>query len=64
MAIPTPIAFTTTMRARAKAAKTATMIAAALVIRLPVRSRPSATLRRLSPVRCHSSRMRERSRTS
>src|SRR5262249_12261046 len=41
IAIPTPIALTTRIFARAKAAKTATMIAAALVMRLPVCSRPS-----------------------
>src|SRR5258708_38887228 len=55
IAIPRPIAFTTTTVARVKAAKTATMIAAALVISPPVLSSPSATEWGLSAVRRYSS---------
>ena len=47
-----------------KLPKTTTMIAAAAVMTLAVAARPSATDVRLSPVRCHSSRMRESRNTS
>ena len=50
--------------ASAKAANTDTMMAAALVMRRPVRSSPSATARVLSPVRSYSSCIRVSMSTS
>lgn len=61
---PTPIALTTTTRANANAMNAVTMIAAALVISRPLRSRPSATARVVSPVRRYSSFMRASISTS
>ena len=47
-----------------KLPNTTTMMAAAAVMTRAVEARPSATEVRLSPVRSHSSRMRERRNTS
>ena len=58
IASPTPMALMITTLARANARKTATMIAAAPVISLPLFSRPIATAAWLSPVRLYSSWMR------
>lgn len=52
------------MRASAKAANTAIMIAAALVMRPAVFSSPSSTAHVLSRVRAHASFMRASMRTS
>ena len=61
MAMATPMALTMMTLAKAKAAKTTTMMAAALVMRRPLRARPSVTARVLSPWASHSSwtRLRE-----
>jgi len=64
MPIPTPTAWMMTDRASPKPKNTVAMIAAAPVIKRPVRSRPTATARALSPFRSYSSRTRLSSRTS
>jgi hypothetical protein len=61
---PMPISLSTRSSSRMKLPKTNTMMAAAAVITLAVEARPSATAVRLSPVRIHSSRMRESRNTS
>jgi hypothetical protein len=55
---PTPIIFTNTMPEVANAPTTTTSSRAALVMMPPVRCRPSATARVLSPVRSYSSLIR------
>ena len=64
MPIPTPTALMITESAKAKAKKTAAMIAPAHVMSRPVRSSPAPTARMLSPVRSYSSRTRLKSSTS
>ena len=64
VANPTPIIFMVRSNSSMKLPKTTTMIAAAAVITLAVAARPSATDRRLSPVRRHSSRIRDSRNTS
>ena len=61
---PVPIIFMVRSNSSMKLPKTTTMIAAAAVITLAVAARPSATDVRLSPVRRHSSRIRESRNTS
>ena len=63
-AMPTPSIFTTTSTSVAKPRKTATMIAAALVITFPVEASPRITLPCASPVASQSSRTRDRRNTS
>ena len=63
-AMPTPMLLIVIVSARAKAAKTVTMIRAAPVITPAVRESPSATAVALSPVRRYDSWMRDRRRTS
>ena len=63
-AMPMPIDLMVTTLASAKARKTHAMIAAAPVTRRPLRSRPSATAVRLSPVRIHASCIRVSRNTS
>ena len=63
-AMPRPIDLMVTTLARAKARNTQAMIAAAPVTSRPLRSSPSATARRLSWVRCHTSCMRVSRKTS
>ncbi|MCI3950045.1 MAG: hypothetical protein K0R11_1979 [Acidimicrobiales bacterium] len=64
VARPVPISFRTRSFSSRKLPKTTTMIAAAAVMTFAVAARPSATDVRLSPVRCHSSRTRDRRKTS
>ena len=64
VASPTPMSLSERSFSNRKLPKTTTMIAAAAVMTLAVAARPSATERRLSPVRRHSSRMRESRNTS
>ena len=64
MARPVPMSLAVRSDSRMNEPKTNTMIAAAAVMTLAVAARPSATERWLSPVRCHSSRMRDRRNTS
>ena len=64
IAMPTPMLLMVMMSARAKAAKTLTMISAAPVMTPAVFARPSATEAVLSPVRRYASWIRDRSRTS
>ena len=64
VARPTPMSFSDRSFSNRKLPNTTTMIAAAAVITLAVAARPSATDLRLSPVWCHSSRMRDRRNTS
>jgi hypothetical protein len=63
-AMPTPMDLMVTTLASANARNTHAMIAAAPVTRRPLRSSPSATAVRLSPVRCHASCMRVSKNTS
>ena len=56
-AMPTPISFTSSMSALMKPTMTATKSRAARVMSWPVRSRPRATLKRVSPVWSYASRI-------
>jgi hypothetical protein len=64
VARPVPNSLMTRSFSSRKLPKTNTMISAAAVMTLAVTARPSATEVRLSPVRVHSSRMRESRKTS
>ena len=64
LARPTPNSLTRRSVSPMKLPKTTTMIAAAAVMTLAVKARPSATEPLLSPVRTNSSRILERRKTS
>ena len=64
VARPMPASLRNTASSITKAPNTVTMIAAAAVITRAVLASPSATARRLSPVRTYSSRTRDRRNTS